>query len=218
MRTLLRLVLEADEHSVTDVEDAESAEPLLVAQPFDLILCDEELPGKSGKALLMALRARGLKTPFLLVSGNEIPLGPELGATFLRKPFSPQALPELVKRLLGGASPKSLPPELLDRIQAHFLSTLPARLAQAVQWARHFADPDSRDALRRLGHQLAGSGRSHGLTWVSEAGALIERACDSTRPCPSLLPFVETLPSLVAERPATLVGAALYETLRKEAA
>lgn len=217
MRELLRMVLEANDHLVTTAEDAESGETLLSQSTFDLVVCDQELPGINGRTLLEKLRARGVSVPFLLTSGNAVDLPPALGASFLKKPFPPQSLPDAVKRALGGAA-RALPAEMLVRIRERYLQTFPARVMKAVELAHRLPDAAARADLATLGHQWGGSGKSNGVPWISEAGALIEKAGTTAKPCPSLVRFVEKLSSFVASDPPTLAGDECYEALKKEAA
>jgi len=73
----------------------------LNADPFDLVVLDWMLPGRDGLTILNALRARGTKTPVLLLTARdtieERVLGLDSGADdYLVKPF---AFAELLARL-----------------------------------------------------------------------------------------------------------------------
>jgi two-component system copper resistance phosphate regulon response regulator CusR len=87
---------------------------LVSAETFDLVVLDWMLPGRSGIEILKTLRARGTKTPVLLLTARDAVedrvLGLESGADdYLVKPF---AFPELLARirsLLRRASPSAEP-------------------------------------------------------------------------------------------------------------
>ncbi len=85
--------------AVVTAASVEEAEPQL--DGADLVLCDEWLPGKSGSALLESVRARGLPTPFILMSGgptaDRVVTAFESGVSaVLLKPFS---IDDLVHRV-----------------------------------------------------------------------------------------------------------------------
>jgi DNA-binding response OmpR family regulator len=73
--------------------------------PFDVVVLDLMLPGRSGLDVLRELRARGDPTPVLILTarGSEADkvLGLELGADdYVTKPFSPRELVARVRALL----------------------------------------------------------------------------------------------------------------------
>ena len=96
------------------------------APPFDLVVLDLMLPGRSGLDLLRELRAAGSTLPVLLLTarGSEADkvLGLELGADdYVTKPFSLRELVARVRALVrreerrdaggeGGAPSRSVPP------------------------------------------------------------------------------------------------------------
>src|SRR5579862_5986382 len=77
MRRLWRLVLHRDGHEVVEVCDAGGLLELLAGtlitplEPgFDLIVCEQSLPGIQGLTILAGLRARDSDTPFILISDD----------------------------------------------------------------------------------------------------------------------------------------------------
>jgi DNA-binding response OmpR family regulator len=97
----LQAALEADQHSVRVSYTGEDGFYLAESQPFDLVILDLMLPGRSGIEILATLRKRGNKIPVLILSArNDIQdrvLGLDTGADdYLPKPF---ALPELLARV-----------------------------------------------------------------------------------------------------------------------
>src|SRR5690349_12405765 len=90
IRALLRDILEAEGHAVCVASrPAEALEVAARARPA-LVLLDAWLPGMDGRALLAAMRARGLAPRVLLLTAATDPaaLVRELGADgHLPKPF-----------------------------------------------------------------------------------------------------------------------------------
>jgi signal transduction histidine kinase len=72
---------------------------------IELIITDAVMPGQSGAAMLRELRKRGFKQPALVVSAYERdPFEPgDQSVSHLSKPYRPQQLTELVRRLLDEA-------------------------------------------------------------------------------------------------------------------
>jgi DNA-binding response OmpR family regulator len=91
-------------HCARDTEAAIKAAQTL---PLDLIICDVNLNGESGLALCQEIRDRiGLTdVPVMFVSSNQMPdiirrSHDAGGAYYLRKPFDPDVLIELVNKAL----------------------------------------------------------------------------------------------------------------------
>jgi two-component system, NtrC family, nitrogen regulation response regulator NtrX len=84
-------------HEAVVCDNAAKALELAANQPFDLILSDVVMPGKDGLALLEELKAQGVSTPVVMMSGQahiEIAVrATRLGALdFLEKPISTDKL------------------------------------------------------------------------------------------------------------------------------
>jgi two-component system, NtrC family, nitrogen regulation response regulator NtrX len=84
-------------HEAVVCDNANKALDLAKSQPFDLILSDVVMPGKDGLALLEELKARGVATPVVMMSGQahiEMAVkATRLGALdFLEKPISTDKL------------------------------------------------------------------------------------------------------------------------------
>jgi DNA-binding NtrC family response regulator len=92
-------------HEATVCDNAARAIDLLRTEPFDLILSDVVMPGKSGLELLEDLKKAGVKTPIVLISGQaniEMAVkATKLGALdFLEKPLSTDKLLVTVENAL----------------------------------------------------------------------------------------------------------------------
>ena len=93
--------LEKEQFSVSLARTGEEGFFLLNAQSFDVVVLDWMLPGRDGLEILKTLRARGIKTPVLLLTARDAiadrVVGLESGADdYLVKPF---AFAELVARI-----------------------------------------------------------------------------------------------------------------------
>ena len=113
-------------HEATVADNARRAEDLLHSETFDLILSDVVMPGKSGLELLEDLKAAGVKTPIVLISGQaniEMAVkATKLGALdFLEKPLSSDKLLLTVENALRLSRLESENRELRHRLGKHEL-------------------------------------------------------------------------------------------------
>jgi len=93
MAELLRQGLTEEGHSATVAVNGKEALALAEASPFDLIILDVMLPGIDGFTVARRLRARGDRTPILILTArdatSDIVEGLDAGADdYLTKPFS----------------------------------------------------------------------------------------------------------------------------------
>ena len=101
---LTKAIAEAGYFSAT-AQDAELALTLLLSDPFDIILLDNMLPGKSGRELCTQLREQDNKTPIIMLTANDgvddRVIGLDSGADdYLTKPFSIEELLARVRALM----------------------------------------------------------------------------------------------------------------------
>lgn len=99
--------LEKDGHAVAIERDGVSGRDRALAERFDLILLDIQMPGLDGVAVLRELRERGMRTPIVALSAAAMPeqIARGLAAGFddyLVKPISLQALRDAVRRHARG--------------------------------------------------------------------------------------------------------------------
>jgi DNA-binding response OmpR family regulator len=101
MRRLLALVLRRDGHRVIEARDGgELLEALswTLVEParedFDLVICEQTLPGVPGLTVLEGLRARDRTTPFILITRNAgvAQRARSLDASILDRPFDVRAI------------------------------------------------------------------------------------------------------------------------------
>jgi DNA-binding NtrC family response regulator len=113
-------------HEATVCDNAARAAELIQSESFDLILSDVVMPGKDGIALLAELKAAGVKTPIILISGQanvEMAVrAVKLGALdFLEKPLSTDKLLVTVENALRLTRLEEENRELRQRLGRHEL-------------------------------------------------------------------------------------------------
>lgn len=106
--------LQQEGYGVDWLRDGYSAELALQTETFDTIILDIGLPKRNGLDVLRGLRARGLKTPVIIVSSNgrveDRIRGLDLGADdYLPKPFDFNELCARIRALLRRSSGRSEP-------------------------------------------------------------------------------------------------------------
>lgn len=109
-RQMMAYVLNVSGYQVVEAADGKDGLEKAQAQMFDLVFTDQNMPQYDGIWFIKALRNSNdyRKVPVFMVtteSSNEMKaLGREAGATgWIVKPFDPQRLIELVKKVIGEA-------------------------------------------------------------------------------------------------------------------
>ena len=102
--------LRAEHYTVEKVHDGHAADTALAGGEHDLVLLDLGLPRRDGLDVLRRLRARGRKTPVLVITARETVrdriAGLDAGADdYLVKPFATDELHARVRALLRRSSP-----------------------------------------------------------------------------------------------------------------
>jgi len=100
-RQLLAIALEAQGYRVEQAGDADKGLECLHAGPYDLILSDYDLPGKTGAAMLREADAAGLldDAATLVVTAHPDPDGVD-DATLVRKPLDLEKFLQKVRGIL----------------------------------------------------------------------------------------------------------------------
>ena len=120
LSTGLMLYLEAQGYDVVLVNDGEKGLQQALSLPgFDLLILDAKLPERSGFDVLRESRARGVKTPVLMLTGlgahEDKMRGFELGADdYLTKPFATEELLARVQAILRRSKAASRKEGLFD--------------------------------------------------------------------------------------------------------
>jgi DNA-binding response OmpR family regulator len=106
VRTLLMRRMVAAGYRVTALRDGRELEKVIADNPVDMLVIDLGLPYIDGFALVEGLRARGIRTPVLVISAYELPhlfgSAKSAGANdVLLKPFDQEELIARMGRLLA---------------------------------------------------------------------------------------------------------------------
>ena len=106
VRVSTRALLEAAGYCVREFASGEGVIAAGDAGTAGCIVLDHNLPGMSGLELIRQLRAQGVQTPAVMVSGNGKPLVAAAAragiAAVLRKPLSAEALEQWLELILSG--------------------------------------------------------------------------------------------------------------------
>ncbi len=120
IRKLLEKVMHSNDLETMTAESGAQALALISAHPFDLILMDVMLGDMEGFEVIKTIRAQGITTPVMIVSGRnedyDSLYGLSLGADdYITKPFRPLVLGAKVKALIRRN--KSLLPGHTDTLE-----------------------------------------------------------------------------------------------------
>jgi len=105
-RELITALLERDGHTVVAEADGVGGRRRALAERFDLILCDIELPGMDGFTVCRALRDQGIRIPILALTAHNADgdrlVGEQAGFTsYLGKPIRLSALRDALAAAVG---------------------------------------------------------------------------------------------------------------------
>ena len=103
-----------DEHDVVIERDGVAGQERALAEAFDLILLDIQLPMRNGIEVCRNLRAGGVRTPIVALSASVLPdevarIQDADFSRFLAKPISPPSLRAAVREF-ADPPPPSAPP------------------------------------------------------------------------------------------------------------
>jgi two-component system, NtrC family, nitrogen regulation response regulator NtrX len=136
-------------HEATVCDQAAKAIELVKAQNFDLILSDVVMPGKGGLALLEELKAMGVATPIVVMSGQgdieTAVRATRLGALdFLEKPISTEKLLLTVENALKLQRLESENRQLKQRLGKHEIVGKGAAMQRVMAQVERVAASETR--------------------------------------------------------------------------
>ena len=104
VRMVMTLYLKRRGHTVEEAADGAAALRMLEDSSFDVILSDIRMPGLGGEAMMECLRARGLASRVVFMTGDAAGAGARLGEAgipVLLKPIKLQEVAQAVEGLAG---------------------------------------------------------------------------------------------------------------------
>jgi len=158
-RKLVSLVLQRCGVTVIQAENGQIGSDLALAEPFDLILMDMQMPVMDGYTAAALLRSKGLKTPIIALTAHAMRGDEEkcraVGCTgFLTKPIDMDLLVRTVGETLGD-KPAGATPSPASTIRP---MVQPVAGAGRIHSILDTADPDFceivEEFVQRLGEQL----------------------------------------------------------------
>lgn len=107
IREMIRYILEPQGYAVSEADNAQDARKLLAINPYDLILMDWMLPGRSGLEFTREIKQKNQKSypPIIMLTAradeSDKVEGLESGADdYITKPFSPRELTARIKAVI----------------------------------------------------------------------------------------------------------------------
>jgi len=103
--TLIKGILSIERHTIDSVHDGHEALAIIQMHPYDLVILDWMLPGRTGTEICRDYRARGGSAPILMLTAkaevDDRAEGLDSGADdYLTKPFHPKEFSARVRALL----------------------------------------------------------------------------------------------------------------------
>lgn len=164
VRGVIARVLQGAGHECVAAADADEARARLADEPFSVVLCDINLPGRSGLDLLREVRANHPDVATLVVTGRDDPTiadrALDLGAFgYVTKPFAPNDLLIDLSNALHRRRLEAERRHAADHaVRQAYVETL-SRLSRAVEY--HHGQTGAH--IERVGEHAAAIARALGL-------------------------------------------------------
>jgi CheY-like chemotaxis protein len=106
VRGAFRMMLEIDEHTVTEANNGAEALDLFTKGQFDLVITDFEMPVMKGNELAIRIKRLAPARPILMITAYEKELGDSENPVdaILNKPFTLDQLSRAITKLLPAES------------------------------------------------------------------------------------------------------------------
>jgi CheY-like chemotaxis protein len=103
IRGCFRMMLEIDDHTVTEANNGAEALELFTKDQFDLVTTDFEMPVMKGDELAVRIKQRAPKQPVLMITAHRKELRDSKNPvdSILNKPFTLDSLREAISQLLS---------------------------------------------------------------------------------------------------------------------
>lgn len=178
-RRLVRHYLRDTNLNVVNAEDGAGA-LARAAEPFDIVLCEQDLPDMTGVQLIESLRAKGIQTPIIITTGDaKMAVRQEArdakASAYLNKPFSQEALLRAIAEFLlmdtsdsdsGGPLYSSLQP---TDSAFGFVPEFAEELRRSVTKLNSAMDADDLSVVKRTCAQIRGAAKGMGFASLGAA-------------------------------------------------
>jgi PAS domain S-box-containing protein len=167
------------------VEDGQQAIDSALAEQFDLILLDVQMPHVDGLTAARTLRKAGIKTPIVSLSAgaltSDVLKAIEAGCSMhLAKPFTKESFFDMLKRFLLSDS-MQIPPDVvlssklsddleMNQLLVDFIDTLPPRVTDLAEACEHL----DWKGIEAVAHKIRGSAGLYGYPELSALGEKLE--------------------------------------------
>lgn len=177
-RQLLTRMLQSQGLEVRAVENGQQLMEAAMAEEFDLIFTDINMPVMDGLQALKLLRAVGVETPVVALTANvmseDIQMYMHAGfSEHLSKPIDRQKFARLLQQHLPDISEQNelaMPNDEMRQLMSQFVSGLPAHL-QAIKLAYQ---QNNLSQLEQLAHKLRGTAALFQFKQISEMARQLE--------------------------------------------
>jgi len=207
-QVLIRVMLEAAGAQVSLAEDGKTAVDRALAEPFDVVLMDMNMPRLDGYTATAMLRQQGYTRPVIALTASAMPCdvqrSREAGCdAHLTKPIDRVRLLETLSEYDPRRSKTAPPPQcesfpaslaaaqtpgpivstvIDDPELGPLVEDFVLRLPQSIQQMKDALARNSFAELQRLAHSLKGAGGGYGYPVLSQAAAVLEKAARDADP------------------------------------
>ncbi len=186
-QVLISIFLRQAGAQVVLADNGKTAVTLARSEHFDLILMDMQMPELDGYGAASELRARGIKTPIMALTAHAMTGDREkclrAGCTdYLSKPVDRDLLVEKLQQYMSpinrSAPAPAAPPPVqnapmtMESAIVAFVAKLPDRAARLSL----LLEERNLNELKRMAHQLKGSGGGYGFPQLTESAGIAEQA------------------------------------------
>jgi signal transduction histidine kinase/CheY-like chemotaxis protein/HPt (histidine-containing phosphotransfer) domain-containing protein len=196
---------------VTIAENGRIGVEKAIAQKFDVILMDMQMPEMDGETATGELRRHGMSTPIIALTAHAMAEDRAkclaAGCTdYLSKPVAKDLLLRTVARYLGQENVK--PPEApqaaklrssvacdpdMQELLRNFIDNLPRRTERMLELVRN----NEIEQLRQAIHQLKGAGGGYGFAEITQRAAEVERTIKNGAALDAIAADVQSLVELL---------------------